>query len=187
MNVNPTLSEISCRQSVIRKKPTYVYVLLALLYLSVAVFTFLGTMWGFPMLVLSLGTLFFAWYLNGVASVTYEYQLDGYTLRIMRHSGMRSRPVSVEFVVLDLTQVLVIAGQDASELSDAQRRFDAAGKRRVTYNTSAQDPDHPSVLLYAMGAGPDSGKIVRVYLQPYPQLMSCLRRLCPGKVFVDEL
>ena len=70
MNVNPTLSEISCRQSVIRKKPTYVYVLLALLYLSVAVFTFLGTMWGFPMLVLSLGTLFFAWYLGGVASVT---------------------------------------------------------------------------------------------------------------------
>ena len=105
----------------------------------------------------------------------------------MRHSGMRSRPVSVEFVVLDLTQVLVIAGQDASELADAQRRFDAAGKRRVTYNTSAQDPDRPSVVLYAMGVGPDSGMIVRVYLQPYPQVMSCLRRLCPGKVFVDDL
>ena len=187
MNVNPTLSEISCRQSVIRKKPTYVYVLLALLYLSVAVFTFLGTMWGFPMLVLSLGTLFFAWYLGGVASVTYEYQLDGYTLRILRHSGMRSRPVSVEFVVLDLTRVLVIAGQGASELEDAQRRFDAAGRQRVTYNTSAQDPDRPSAVLFCEGIGADSCRLVRVYLQPYPQVVSCLRRLCPGKVFVDEL
>ena len=187
MNVHPTLSEISCRQSVIRQKPAYVYVLLALLYLCVAIFTFLGTMWGFPMLVLSLGTLFFAWYLNGVASVTYEYQLDGYTLRILRHSGMRSRPVSVEFVVLDLTRVLVIAGQGASELEDAQRRFDAAGRQRVTYNTSAQDPDRPSAVLFCEGAGADSGKLVRVDLQPYPQVISCLRRLCPGKVFVDEL
>lgn len=184
---NPVLNEISCRQSVTRRKPSYVYVLLALLYLSVAVFTFLGTMWGFPMLVLSLGTLFFAWYFNGVASVTYEYQLDGYTLRILRHSGMRSRPVSVEFVVLDLTRVLVIAGQGASELEEAQRRFDAAGRQRVTYNTSAQDPDRPSAVLFCEGTGTDSGRLVRVYLQPYPQLMDCLRRLCPGKVFVDEL
>ena len=109
------------------------------------------------------------------------------TLRILRHSGMRSRPVSVEFVVLDLTRVLVIAGQGASELEEAQRRFDAAGRQRVTYNTSAQDPDRPSAVLFCEGTGTDSGRLVRVYLQPYPQLMDCLRRLCPGKVFVDEL
>ena len=132
-----SLDSICYRETIQRKIQSHIRVIQFMLYFSVAVFTFLGTMWGFPMLVLSLGTLFFAWYLNGVASVTYEYQLDGYTLRIMRHSGMRSHPVSVEFVVLDLTQVLVIAGQDASELSDAQRRFDAAGKRRVTYNTPA--------------------------------------------------
>ena len=100
---------------------------------------------------------------------------------------MRSRPVSVEFVVLDLTRVLVIAGQGASELEEAQRRFDAAGRQRVTYNTSAQDPDRPSAVLFCEGTGTDSGRLVRVYLQPYPQLMDCLRRLCPGKVFVDEL
>ena len=181
------LRSICYRETVERKIQSHIRVIQFMLYMAVAIFTFLGSMWGFPMLVLSLGTLFFAWYLNGVASVTYEYQLDGYTLRILRHSGMRSRPVSVEFVVLDLTRVLVIAGQGASELEEAQRRFDAAGRQRVTYNTSAQDPDRPSAVLFCEGTGTDSGRLVRVYLQPYPQLMDCLRRLCPGKVFVDEL
>ena len=82
----------------------------------------------------------------------------------------------------------MLAGQGASQLEDAQRRFDAAsGSQRMTYNTSAQDPDRPSAVLFCEGAGADSGKLVRVYLQPYPQVISCLRRLCPGKVFVDEL
>ena len=181
------LDSICYRETIERRIQSHIRVIQVMLYFSVAIFTLLGTMWGFPMLVLSLGTLFFAWYFNGVASVTYEYQLDGYTLRILRHSGMRSRPVSVEFVVLDLTRVLVIAGQGASELEEAQRRFDAAGRQRVTYNTSAQDPDRPSAVLFCEGTGTDSGRLVRVYLQPYPQFMDCLRRLCPGKVFVDEL
>jgi len=187
VDFNTPTSDISCRQSVRRSIPPYIYALLALLYVCVALFTFLGTMWGFPMLVLSLGTLFFAWYLKGTASVTYDYLLNGASLRITRTSGMRSRPVTKEFVTLDLTRLIVLAGQDAPQLQDAQRRFDAAPKRRrVTYNTSAQDPDRPSALLYAMGTGPEEGMIVRVYLQPSPEMLECLRRLCPGKVFRDE-
>lgn len=187
MDFNTPVSDITCRQSVTRSVPPYVYVLLALLYVCVAIFTFLGTMWGFPMLVLSLGTLFFAWYLKGTATVTYEYLLNGPSLRILRISGMRSRTVTKEFVSLDLTRLIVLAGQDAPQLREAQARFDAAPKRRrVTYNTSAQDPDRPSSLLYAMGSGSEEGMIVRVYLQPSPEMLDCLRRLCPGRVFRDE-
>lgn len=187
MDFNTPSSDITCRQSVTRRIPPHIYVLLALLYVCVAVFTFLGTMWGFPMLVLSLGTLFFAWYLKGAASVTYEYLLNGPTLTVTRISGMRARPVKKEFVTLDLTRLIVLAGQDAPQLAQAQQRFDAAPRnRRVTYNTSAQDPDRPSSLLYAMGTGAEEGMIVRVYLQPSPEMIECLRRLCPGRVFRDE-
>lgn len=184
MALNPEIANITYRQSVIRKIPTLNKVVLALMYVSVFIFTLLGSMWGFPMLVLSLGTLFFSWYYKGVISVTYEYQLDGFDLRIRRLSGMRSKPVNVAFAHIDLSRVIVIADQWAEEAAQGEAAFMAAEKRRrVTYYTSAQDPDKPGAVLYARGVGPEEGYIVRVYLQMTGPLLDCLRRLCPGKVF----
>ena len=91
MALNPQIADITYRQTVVRKIPTANKVILVLLYVCVAVFTFLGTMWGTLMLFPSLGTLFFAWYFMGIARVSYEYRLDGTMLTVLRHSGMRSR------------------------------------------------------------------------------------------------
>ena len=130
-----------------------------------------------------LGTLFLAWYLKGTASISYEYQLDGYDFKIRRLSGMRQKPVDVLFASLDLRRVIIIGDQDGDAIFEAEAMFQAAPKhRRVTYYTSAQNPDKPSIVLYAHGYGPEEGYIVRVYLQPSNQLLSCLRKLCPGKV-----
>lgn len=183
MALNPEIASITYRQSVIRKLTMLQKVILVLLYACVAIFTFLGTMWGTIMLLPSLGTLFFAWYYKGVVSVTYEYQLDGYDLVIRRLSGTRSKPVNVEFAHIDLARLIVVSDQFSPELAEGEALFEAASKpRRVTYYTSAQDPDKPSCMLYAHGVGPEEGMIVRVYLQPSSQLLHCLNRLCPGKV-----
>ena len=178
------LRSICYRETVERKIQSHIRVIQFMLYVAVAIFTFLGTMWGFPMLVLSLGTLFFAWYYKGVISVSYEYQLDGYDLHIRRLSGTRAKPVDEAFAYVDLQRVIVIADQFTPEIEQGEAAFAAADrKHRVTYYTAAQDPDKPSCALYAHGSGPEDGYIVRIYLQPTAQLLHCLRQLCPGKVF----
>lgn len=185
MALNPEISNITYRQSVIRKIPTMNKVILVLMYIAVFIFTILGSMWGTVMLIPSLGTLFFAWYYKGVVSITYEYQLDGYDLHIRRLSGTRAKPVNMAFGYVDLTRVIVIADQFTPEIEQGEAAFGAADKHhRVTYYTSAQDPDKPSCVLYAHGSGPEEGYIVRIYLQPSSQLLHCLHQLCPGKVFI---
>lgn len=184
MALNPEIAGITYRQTVIRWIPTANRVILWLMYASVAVFTFLGTMWGTLMLIPSLGTLFFAWYYKGVISVSYEYRLDGFDLHIRRLSGTRARPVDEAFAHVDLQRVIVIADQFTPEIEQGEAAFAAADrKHRVTYYTAAQDPDKPSCALYAHGSGPEDGFIVRIYLQPTAQLLHCLHMLCPGKVF----
>ncbi len=183
MALNPEISNVVYRQSVIRKIPTMQKVILILLYIAVVIFTFLGTMWGFLLLFPSLGTLFLAWYYKGVISVTYEYQIDGYDFNIRRLSGTRAKPVNIAFAYVDLQKLIVIADQFSPELAQGERLFQAQPKqRRVTYYTSAQDIDKPSVVLYARGSGTEEGYIVRIYLQATGPLLHCLRQLCPGKV-----
>ena len=187
MALNPQIADITYRQTVIRKIPKANRIILVLLYVCVAVFTFLGTMWGVLMLFPSLGTLFFAWYYKGVISVSYEYQLDGYDLHIRRLSGTRTRPVNKAFAYVDLQRVIVIADQFSRETEQGEAAFAAAERRRrVTYYAAEQDPDKPSCVLYARGSGPEEGYIVRIYMQPSAQLLHCLRMLCPGKVFTHD-
>lgn len=183
MSETVNTSNIFYRQSVVRRLPTRIRVILILLYFSVFVLTIIGAFSNFLMLIPTLGTLFLAWYLKGNASVTYEYQLDGYDLKIRRLSGMRHKTVDVLFAAIDLKRLIIIGDQDGDAIAEAEAMFQAADKHhRVTYYTSAQDPDKPSILLYAHGYGPEEGYIVRVYLQPSNQLLHCLRKLCPGKV-----
>ena len=59
MSLNPEVNNITLRQSIRRERRMVSIILLFLMYVCVAIFAFLGTMWGFPMLVLTLGTLFF--------------------------------------------------------------------------------------------------------------------------------
>lgn len=186
MSLNPDVTSITLRQSITRKKTAFQIVTLFLLYFCIVLFTFLGTMWGFPMLILTLGTLFFAWYYKGVISITYEYQIDGHDFRILRLSGTRQRPVNVEFCHLNLQDMITVVDQGTDPFFEMEKRFDILPKhKRVTYYTSAHNPDRPGVVMYANGIETEAGKLVRVYLQPSGQLLHTLKLLCPGKVIAN--
>lgn len=188
MNEKSTeISENDYIQSVERKIPGYIYVIMGLLYVCVALFTFLGTMWGFPMLVMSLGSLFMAWYLHGTAKVSYEYAIRRGILTVTRRSGMRVRPVVKQFAQVDLSRLIIAAWQGTPECEKGEAAYEAKDKKhRVTYNTSAQDVDNPSIAAYFKGIGSESGFIVKMYLQPTHQLLEIMRNYAPGGVFVHE-
>lgn len=185
-NINANVDNITLRQSIQRERRLISTILIVLMYVCVAIFTFLGTMWGFPMLVLSLGTLFFAWYYKGLVTIFYEYQIDGYQFVIRRIWGLRGYAKNIEFARIDLSRVIVIGDQFTDVLDEAEAMFQAAPKdKRVTYYTSAHNPDRPGILLYARGVGAEEGYIVKVYLQPSGELMQVLKMICPGKMFAN--
>ena len=180
-------ANLTFRMTVERKKKALYYVVLFLLYFCVVLFTFLGTMWGFPMLILTLGTLFFAWYYKGIHTITYDYELDGYDFRIRRLSGLRQYTKNVLFVHLDLHDVIVVGAQGSDEVAEIEARFQQTPRaRRVEYLTSAHDPDKPGIVMYANGIELEQGYLVKVYLQPSVHLINTLRKLCPGKVYARE-
>lgn len=180
-------ANIKFRLSVERKKTPLARVVLFLLYFCVVLFTFLGTMWGFPMLILTLGTLFFAWYYKGVHTIFYDYEIDGYNFVIRRQSGLRQYTKVIQFVHLDLHDVIAVGAQGSDAVAEIEARFRETPKaRRVEYLTSAHDPDKPGIVLYANGIELEQGCLVKVYLQPSVHLINTLRKLCPGKVYASE-
>ena len=179
-------ANIQFRMTVERKWTPLARVVLFLMYFCVAFFTFLGTMWGFPMLILTLGTLFYAWYYKGVTTITYDYQIDGHEFTIRRIWGLRGYTKNIEFARIDLSRVIVIGDQFTDVLEEAEALFEQAPKtRRVTYYTSAHNPNRPGILLYARGVGAEEGYIVKVYLQPSGELLHALKLLCPGKMYAN--
>lgn len=179
------IQTICHRESVERKISMQTRIIQFMLYTAVLIFTFLGSMWGVLMLVPTLGTLFFAWYFMGVARMSYEYRLDGYTLNVIRHSGMRSRPKQEDFLTLDLHRLIAIGEEGDPRLEEAERASAAASPRRITYNVSAHDPSRTSFVAYAMGTGEEQGRYIKAYMQPSSQMRQYLRMLCPGKVYDD--
>ena len=178
------LDSICYRETIERKIQSHIRVIQVLLYLSVAIFTFLGTMWGFPMLVLSLGTLFFSWYFMGLARVSYEYRLDGAMLTVLRHSGTRTRPRTEDFLHMDLKKLVILADEGVDILDEAEAASKAATPRRITYDVSAHDPDRGCAVAYCMGTGPEEGRWLKVYMQVTPGLLSYLNMICRDKVHI---
>jgi len=176
---------ISCRQTVERKIPVYVRVIQYLLYFTVLICTILGAMWGALWLVPSLGSLFLAWYMMGEARVSYEYQLEGRELKVLRTSGMRSKQKTVDFVTIDLKQLIVMAQEGMPVLDDAEAASKDAVPKRITYDVSAHDEDKGCYVLYAMGVEPENGRHLKVFMSPNPEIRRYLRLLCPGKVHVE--
>ncbi len=179
------VQNICHRESVERHISIQTRIIQFMLYFAVAIFTFLGTMWGTLMLVPTLGTLFFAWYFMGVARMSYEYQLDGYTFHVIRHSGMRSRPRHEDFLTLDLHELIVLGEEGDPRLEDAERESAAASPKRITYNVSAHDPSRTAFIAYARGTGAEQGRALKIYMQPSSQMRLYLKMLCPGKVMDD--
>lgn len=180
-------ANIQFRMTVERKWTPLARVVLFLMYFCVVFFTFLGTMWGFPMLILTLGTLFYAWYYKGVHTISYDYEINGYDFVIRRLSGLRQYTKNVQFVHIDLHNVIVVGAQGSDAIAQTEERFQQTPKaRRVEYLTSAHDPDKPGYVLYADGIELEQDYLVKVYLQPSVHLINTLRKLCPGKIYVSE-
>lgn len=176
---------ICCKQTVERRIPSSIRVIQYMLYFAVAVSTFLGAMWGALWLLPSLGSLFLAWYLMGEARVSYEYQLEDGTFRVLRTSGMRSRQKTVDFLTVDLSLLQVMAEEGMAVLEEAEAASKNGAKKRVTYDVSAHDAGRACYVLYAMGVGEESGRHIKVYLSPNAEMRRQLRLLCPGKVHAE--
>ena len=176
------LESVCYRESIPRKVPGYIRVIQALLYLAVLIFTVLGSMQGFLWAILAVGTLLGSWSFMGTVRIEYEYRLDGMNFSVIRHSGMRSRPRSEDFLLVDLSKLAIMADEGSQALESWEKRSAAASPRRITYDVSAHDAGRGCSVLYAMGSGCETGRWLKVYLQPTPGLISRLRRLCPGKV-----
>ena len=177
----------SCRQTVYRKVASHIQVIRFLLYFACLICTILGTMWGTLMLVPSLGSLFLAWWMMGEARVAYEYQLEGRTITVMRTSGMRSKQKTVQFLTLDLTQLIIMAEEGRPELDEAEARSkeQTGPMRRITYDVSAHDSNQGCYVAYAMGVGEETGRMLKVYMSPGGELRNYIRLLCPGKVHME--
>ena len=110
------LESVYYRESIPRKVPGYIRVIQALLYLAVLIFTVMGSMQGLLWAILAVGTLLGAWLFMGTVRIEYEYCLDGMTFSVIRHSGMRSRPKSEEFLLIDLANLVIMADEGAEAL-----------------------------------------------------------------------
>lgn len=104
------LESVYYRESIPRKVPGYIRVIQALLYLAVLIFTVMGSMQGLLWAILAVGTLLGAWLFMGTVRIEYEYCLDGMTFSVIQHSGMRSRPKSEEFLLIDLANLVIHGG-----------------------------------------------------------------------------
>lgn len=178
--------QVCYRHSVMRKIPARIRVIQVMLYMFVGIFTFLGMFIGFPMLVPTLGTLIFAYWYMGIMRVEFEYRLDGTEFTVIRHSGVRQRPRQEEFLKFDMRTVEAVGYPDSEELAAIEERTAQANPRRVICNVSAQDVNRDSAVLYARGKGQEEGRWVKVYFEPENELMGYVRRMCPGKVFIER-
>lgn len=180
--VNIDRRNIFYTQNVDRKIPSHIRLLRNLLYVSVVLFIIIGTTRGPLWLIPPLGTLFLCWYMMGEAKVSYEYRLDGFSLKVLRCSGMRSRTKVVDFLNLDLHNLIIMAEEGVSLLDSAEASSRSAVPKRITYDVSAHDSDKGCFVAYATGIGQEEGRQLKIYFSPNAELCNYLRMLCPEKV-----
>lgn len=175
-------SYILYTQIVQRKVPGYIQVIRFMLYFCVLLFTIIGTLAGFWWGMLAVSTLMFAWYVYGSAKVTYQYTLEGTTIHVTRISGFRSRPKTELFVELELKNLELMAPEDSQALSELEAETSRAEPKRIVYDVSAHDPNDICDVMFLRGVGEESGKWLKVYFQPSPEMKNWIRRLRPGRM-----
>ena len=180
--MNTDNRNISYTQNVERKIPSHIRMLRNLLYISIVLFVIIGTTKGPLWLIPPLGTLFLCWYMMGEARVSYEYRLDGHMFKVLRCSGMRSRTKVVDFLNLDLHNLIIMAEEGVSLLDAAEASSRAVTPKRITYDVSAHDSDKGCFVAYATGIGDEEGRHLKIYFSPDEKMCNCLHMLCPEKV-----
>lgn len=180
-----TKSNFYHAQTVMRKIPSHIITLQILLYITVALFVIIGLTKDFLWLIPPLGTLFLCWYMMGEARVSYEYTLDGHNLRVTRTSGMRSKMKTVEFLHVDLHNMIIMAEENKPVLDDAENASANASPRRITYDVSAHNQAVGCYVMYATGVGEEDGRQLKIYFSPDGEMRDMIRLLCPGKVHLS--
>ncbi|MBQ8110697.1 MAG: hypothetical protein IJ124_11110 [Clostridia bacterium] len=176
------IENMSCSHSVQRVISARVRIIQAMLYVAVAVFTFIGTFGGLYWGIMAVGTLVFTWYFMGIARTGFIYNLSGTQLRVQRVSGFASRPKTEEFARFDLTALRIMAEEGSPLLDGEEAATRAAQPRRVVYDLTSHDRHRDVYVMFLKGAGADEGRQVKAYVEPSAELLACIRRAAPGRV-----
>lgn len=179
------MQDMACSHSVQRVIPARVRIIQGLLYAAVALFTIIGTRGGLYWGALAVGTLVFAWYYMGIARTTFLYELTGTRLRVQRVSGFASRPKTEPFGVFELSGIRVMAPEGSPRLEAEEAATRAVTPKRIVYDLTSHDKMRDCRVMFLEGAGEDAGRQVKAYIEPSPELLRCIRRAAPGRVWED--
>ena len=180
------IEDMQCQHSVERRIPPYARVIQVLLYAAVFLFTLIGAFGGIYWGALAVGTLVFAWYYMGIARTSFIYLLNGTRLRVQRVSGFASRPKAEEFAQFDLTTIRAIAPEGSPRLEAQEAATRASQPRRVVYDLTSHDKNKKCYVMFADGIGADTGRPVKAYFEPSPEMLACIGRAAPGKLAGDD-
>ena len=179
------MQDMACSHSVQRVIPVRVRIIQGMLYAAVALFTVIGTMGGLYWGALAVGTLVFSWYFMGIARTTFLYELTGTRLRVQRVSGFASRPKTEMFGVFELSGIRVMAPEGSSRLEAEDTATKALNPKRVVYDLTSHDKNRDVWVMFLEGAGEDQNRQVKAYIEPSPDMLKCIRRAAPGRVWED--
>lgn len=179
------IQDMACSHSVQRVIPVRVRIIQGMLYIAVALFTFIGTMGGLYWGALAVGTLVFSWYYMGIARTTFLYELTGTRLRVQRVSGFMSRPKTEPFGVFELSGIRVMAPEGSPRLDAEDAATKAMRPKRVVYDLTSHDKMRDCWVMFLDGAGDDANRQVKAYIEPSLALLRCIRRAAPGRVWED--
>ncbi|MGX8705433.1 MAG: hypothetical protein ACSW8J_02540, partial [bacterium] len=173
------IQDMACSHSVQRVIPVRVRIIQGMLYIAVALFTFIGTMGGLYWGALAVGTLVFSWYYMGIARTTFLYELTGTRLRVQRVSGFMSRPRTEMFGVFELSGIHVMAPEGSPRLDAEDAATKAMRPKRVVYDLTSHDKMRDCWVMFLDGAGDDANRQVKAYIEPSLALLRCIRRAAP--------
>ena len=179
------MQDMACSHSVQRVIPVRVRIIQGMLYAAVALFTVIGTMGGLYWGALAVGTLVFSWYYMGIARATFLYELSGTRLRVQRVSGFASRPKAEMFGVFELSGIRVMAPEGSPRLEAEDAATKNLSPKRVVYDLTSHDRMRDVWVMFLEGAGDDQNRQVKAYIEPSPEMLRCIRRAAPGRVWED--
>ena len=75
-----------------------------------------------------------------------------------------------------------MAPENSSFLDGIEAETKGLNPKRITYNVSAHDPGDDCSVMFLEGVGPETGRVLKVYFQPSPELRRYITRIHPNRV-----
>ena len=179
------MQDMACSHSVQRVIPVRVRIIQGMLYAAVLAFAIIGTRGGLYWGALAVGTLVFSWYYMGIARTSFLYELEGTRLRVRRVSGFASRPKSEPFGQFELSGIRAMAREGSPRLEAEDAATRALTPKRIVYDLTSHDRRRDVWVMFLEGAGEDAGRQVKAHIEPSAEMLACIRRAAPGRVWED--